>query len=438
MSMKRRRVIAWGVFVVILLGCIGVVAAARRAKLSATDGEIPVGQVKRGDLDLKVVVTGELRANHTITLTAPPVGGGALQITRLSHTGAVVKKGDIVIEFDPSEQLYKLEQNRSELLQADQEIAKARADAAVLAAQDKVALLKARFDVRRAELDVQKNELVSAIDGKKNQLALEQAQRVLAELEQDIQSHTASGQATIYLAQEKRNKAKLAMDQAQQNIDKMHVTATMDGLVSIEKNREASGGFFFEGMTLPDYRAGDQVQPGSGIAEVIDSREMEVISKIDEHDRSNVKTGQSAEIEFDALPGHVFRGTVKNVGGMSMRQFWEEQLGGKFNVSIQLSKADSRLRPGLTAQVVILGDEKKNVLYVPRQALFLKDGKRVVYVKKGNGFEQHEVKVQSEGESRAAIEGLNAGTEVALVDPTAPRKAGNSGAASPSIGGGTP
>ena len=115
-------------------------------------------------------------------LTAPPVGGGALQITRLSHTGLPVKKGDIVIEFDPSEQRYKLEQNRSELLQADQEITKAKADAAVLAAQDKVALLKARFDVRRAELDVQKNELVSAIDGKKNQLALEQAQRVLAEL----------------------------------------------------------------------------------------------------------------------------------------------------------------------------------------------------------------------------------------------------------------
>ena len=201
--MKRRRVILWGVLAAILVGAVAVVAAARRSSIPASDGEIPVGQVKRGDMELKVVVTGELRANHTITLTAPPVGGGALQITQLSHTGVPVKKGDIVIEFDPSEQRYKLEQNRSELLQADQEITKAKADAAVLAAQDKVALLKDRFDVRRAELDVQKNELVSAIDGKKNQLALEQAQRVLAELEQDIQSHTASGQATIYLAQEK-------------------------------------------------------------------------------------------------------------------------------------------------------------------------------------------------------------------------------------------
>jgi multidrug efflux pump subunit AcrA (membrane-fusion protein) len=436
--MKRRRVIVWGTLVVILVGAIAVVAAARRTTLPAAEGEIPVGQVKRGDLELKVVVTGELRATHTITLTAPPVGGGALQITRLSHTGLAVKKGDIVIEFDPSEQHYKLEQNRSELLQAEQEITKAKADAAVLAAQDKVALLKARFDVRRAELDVQKNELVSAIDGKKNQLALEQARRVLAELEQDIQSHTASGQATIYLAQEKRNKAKLAMDQAQQNIAKMHVAAEIDGLVSIEKNRDASGGFFFDGMTLPDYREGDQVEPGSPIAEVIDSREMEINCKINEHDRSNLKTGQAAEIEFDALRGQVFHGTVKTVGGMSQRQFWEENQGGKFDVSIQLPNIDSRLRPGLTAQVVIRGDEKKNVLYVPRQALFLKDGKRVVYVKNGGGFEPREVKIQSEGESRAAIEGLTAGADVALIDPTAPRKAGSPGMPAPSLGGGTP
>jgi HlyD family secretion protein len=436
--MKRRRIILWLGSMVVLVAAIAALATARRTSVPATDGEISLGQVKRGDLDLNVVATGELRANHTMMLTAPPVGGGALQITRLSHTGVPVKKGDIVIEFDPSEQHYKLEQNRSELLQAEQEITKAQADAAVLTAQDKVALLKARFDVRRAELDVQKNELVSAIEGKKNQLALEQAKRVLAELEQDVQSHTASGQSTIYLAQEKRNKAKLAMDQAQQNIDKMRVPAAMDGLVSIQKNRDASGGFFFDGMTLPDYREGDQVQPGSAIAEVIDSREMEITAKINEHDRSNIKPGQPVEVEFDALPGEIFHGTVKTVGGMSRRQFWEENEGGKFDVAIQLPNINSRLRPGLTAQVVIRGDSKKNVLYVPRQALFLKDGKRIVYVKSGNGFEQREIKIQNEGESRAAIEGLQEGTAVALVDPTAPRKTGSAGASAPGLGGGTP
>jgi len=40
------------------------------------------------------------------------------------------------------------------------------------------------------------------------------------------------------------------MEQAQANIGKMHVVAPMDGLVALEKNEGASGGFFFEGMSL--------------------------------------------------------------------------------------------------------------------------------------------------------------------------------------------
>src|ERR1700730_12658068 len=219
--MRSRRAMTWTVAGVVLCAVIGVVGAVRRAAPHATTDELPTGVVKRGDLDMKVYVTGELRASHSEMLTAPPIGGGALQITQLLHTGTVVKKGDLVIEFDPTEQLFKLDQNRSELLQAEQEITKARADAAVVTAQDKVALLKARFDVRRAELEVQKNELVSVIDAKKNQLAVEQAKRSLAKLQQDIESHTESGRATIQLAQEKRNKAHQAKDQARRNIEKM-------------------------------------------------------------------------------------------------------------------------------------------------------------------------------------------------------------------------
>src|ERR1700722_1666628 len=424
--MRSKRAITWSVVAVVLFAVVGVVAAVRRAKPVATGEEMPTSSVKRGDLDMKVRANGELRASQTKILTAPAVGGDALQITHLAQTGRPVKKGDVIIEFDPSEQHYKLEQNRSELLQAEQEITKAKADAAVVAAQDKVALLKARFDVRRAELDVQKNELVSTIDARKNDLALEQAKRVLAELEQDIKSRSVSGQATVALAEEKRNKAKLAMDQAQGNIDKMRVTAPMDGLVSLDKNEGAAGGFFFSGMSLPEYREGDQVEAGRTVGQVLDSSEMELVAKVGELERNNIKQGQSVDIELDALPGTTLHGTVKTVGGSTAnRMFWDDDNSStKFEVSVTLSTSDPRLRPGMTAQILINEDARKGVLYVPRQALFLKDNKRVAYIKRGNSFDPHEVKIQAENESRAAIEGLAAGTEIALIDPTAPRKRG--------------
>jgi multidrug resistance efflux pump len=433
--MKRHRVFTAVIVFLVLASAVGAVVAANRVHLPSKKDEVPLALVKRGSLDLEVHATGELHASHELMLTAPAVGGDSLQITELARTGGMVKKGDIVLTFDPSEQHYKLEQNHSEFLQAEQEITKAKADAVVLAAQDKVALLKARHSVRRAELDVEKNELESKIDADKNLLALDQAKRVLAELEKDAESHKATGQAAIYLALEKSNKAKLAMDQAQQNLEKMKVVAPMDGLVSVQKNQQAAGGIYFTGMSLPDYRPGDQVYSGSSIANVVDPMSLDLTSKVSEQDRGNIHQGEPAEVTFDALPGRVFHGAVKSLGGMSTRQMFEASSSGGFDVTIQLAESDQRLRSGFTAVILFKGGSQSNVITLPRQAIFLKDGKRIVYIKSANGFDQREIKIKSQSESRAAVEGIDAGSMVALIDPTAPRKTTASSSANGGIEG---
>jgi multidrug efflux pump subunit AcrA (membrane-fusion protein) len=239
---------------------------------------------------------------------------------------------------------------------------------------------------------VQKNELVSTIDAQKNQLALDQANRALTELNHDIQSHGITEKTGVDLAREKWNKAKLSMDQARQNIQKIRVVSPIDGLVAIQKN---VGDFAFSGMSFPDFHEGDQAQPGTAVAQVIDSRDMELSAKVSENDRANIV------------------------------------------VSIQLTDPDSRLLPGLTAQIVIVGNKEQNTLYLPRQALFQKEGAQTVFLKKGASFKPLPVKVHSENETRAAIEGLKEGDEVALIDPTAPRK-GASSAGAPALGGGAP
>jgi hypothetical protein len=162
---------------------------------------------------------------------------------------------------------------------------------------------------------------------------------------------------------------------------------------------------------------------------------MEVSAKINERDRSNIKIGQDVDIRLDALPGYSFHGAVKTVSGMAMKNFWEDQSGGKFDITVQIPGADPKLRAGFTAQLFIVGDVRKDVLYVPRQALFIKDGKRVAYVRNVNGFEPREVEVKAENESRAAIEGLKPSTEVALINPLVPRKVASPGTAEPISGG---
>ncbi len=423
MKLKQARVPLLSILAVLVIAASATVWLRAVGRSRTTDQAIPAAAVERGAISLDVYGTGELQASHTVMLAVPPIGGDALQITKLVHTGARVKKGDIVIEFDPSGQQFKLEQSRSDLEQAQQEIAKAQADAAVLAAKDKVALLKAHYDVRKAELDMQKNELLSKIEGQKNQLALDQANRALAELEQDIKSHAQSGQADVDLAQEKYNKAKLTMDAAQQNLEKMQVAAPMDGLVTIRKNEFASGGIFFTGMTLPEFRVGDQVQPGSPIAQIVDPMEMNLLAHMNEQSRSNLRTGQAVEVRFNAMPGSVFHGTVKSVAGMTAHAFvFDSTTGGNFDVTITIPNLDPRLRPGLTSELRFEGETQKGVLFVPRIAVFVKEGKHIVYVRNGSGYQQREVKVLSENESRSAISGVDVGTLVALRDPTAPAK----------------
>ena len=234
--MERRK--TWRIAAILgALVLAGAIAAALRTNVRPVSGpDIPVAEIKRGDLNPRIHAKGELSAEHFALLMAPTIGGGSLQITHLLRTGTMVKAGDVVVEFDPSEQQYKLDQNRSDLLQAEQESAKAEADAAVQTAQDKSALLKDKFDVRSAELDVSKNELLSAIDAKKNDLALSEAKRALQQLEEDIKSHAASNQASIAVAKEKHNKAELAIKQAQLNIESMRVRAPISGLAVVERN----------------------------------------------------------------------------------------------------------------------------------------------------------------------------------------------------------
>ena len=402
--------------ILLLLLTVGAGLPVAWQKLRKPVHETMTIRVQRGTVDSRIYVRGELRAMRSAVLLAPPVGG-RLQIVQLAKTGARVNPGDVVVEFNPAEQQHTLEQSRAELQRAEQEITKTKADAAVQVAQDLVALLKARFDVRRAELEVSKNELVSAIDAKKNLLALEEAKRRLAQLEQDTQSRVASNQASLAVSEEKRNKAQLAMQQAQKNIEQMRLSTPIGGLVAVKENFDIMGGFFFGGMVVPDYREGDQVQPGRTVAEVHAIEEMEIQAKVNETDRANLVFGQPAEVRVDGLSGLTFSAKLKTMAGLSTRRFFDIDAVRQFDAIFELNKLDARIRPGASAELTIIGDPLKNALFLPRQALFEKEGKPVVYVKVGHKFEPREVKIARRTEAYIVVDGLSEGTEVALVNP---------------------
>jgi HlyD family secretion protein len=410
----------------LLLAACGLLAAALAAAMAGcslrgavrpADAAILSAPVKHTDFQLEVHATGVLRAIHSVSLGAPPIGGGTLQIIRLLSTGTPVKAGQVVVAFDPSQQEYNLAQSRSDFEQAQQAIVQARDNAAVQSAEDKTALLKAQFAVRQAQLKVGENPLLSAIDAKKNLLALDQANRALAETEHDIQSHAASNQAAIAIARQKRAKAQLAMTEARRNIASMQVRSPLDGLVVIGENRNASGGIFFTGMTLPDYQTGDQVNPGAIVEQVVDIDHMKLAAQIGQAARSNIHSGDRVRIRVDAIPGATFTGKVTSIAGMSANPFFSAGLHPKIGVNVRFDHPDPRLRPGYSAHLVIFGRRLKNVLTVPREAVFDLTGSPSVYLKQGSGFARRHVKVRYLSDSTAVIAGVPPGTAVALANP---------------------
>ena len=417
--MKRRRAI-WGVLVVVAVGLAAAMAMAV-PRLPEKSSGTPTARVVRGALKLNVHATGELRAGRTVTLVTPPVGG-MLRIVHMVPTGMSVKSGDVLMEFDPADQQYALEQARTDLAEAEQEIVKMKADREVQLAQDAVELLTARFDVRRAELDTLANEFVAAIDAQKNVLSYEEAKRRLAQLEEDVKSRSETSSASLQVVQEKLNKARMAMQRAQQVIQSLVLKAPADGIVSAKENRDASGGMFFWGMVLPEYRQGDSVWPGRPVIDLIENGKMELRAKIDESDRTNLVEGQVADVSVDALPGRTFKARVGALSGLATRgSFFEPtaSVSRLFDVIFQFDTQEPSLKAGASARVFIEGREVPNVLHVPRQAVFAKAGKNHVFVKVGDRFEPRDVKVVQRTESRIAIEGVDEGIEIALVDPTA-------------------
>jgi multidrug resistance efflux pump len=410
----KRRIIAASV----LLAAAAIAATFVKAGpvLPERRSPVPTARVVRGPLKLTVYATGDLRAGRTVNLMAPSVGG-QIRIVKLLTTGTPVKTGDVVMEFDPSDQQFALEQAKVDLDSAEQQIVKMKADNAVTESQDKLNLLTAKYDVRKAELDVAGNEFVGAIDAQKNQLTLDQAKHHLQQLQEDASSRLATGAASLAVVVEKRNKAELQMKRARGIIDSLVVKSSIDGVVSVKENRDGQT-FYYSGMVLPEYREGDTTYSGRNVADVIEQGTMEAHAKVTETDRDNLQQGQSAIVQIDALPGRSYGAKVGALTGSASRgNFFETSAVRQFDIVLALDRPDPEMRAGSSLRVTIDGREVKNAVHVPRQAIFDKNGKNFVYLQIGDRFERRDIKVENATESRAIVSGLNEGDVIALVDP---------------------
>ncbi len=385
-------------------------ARAYRAIQKDKTGFLPTAKVERGDLNLTISAQGELRGQNPEIMTAPMIGGTELHITKLLKSGTPVKKGDVIVLFDTTEQEYKLKEAEADLAEAQQHILQAKAQQEAQDEEDRYALSKATTDVTLAELDVRKDPLLAPIAARQNELALSAARDHLSQLQKNLANRQATNTAATEIQEAGRAKAEAQATTARQNIEAMTLRANRDGYVSVDQN--SNGEFFFYGMTLPLFQVGDAVRPGMAVAEIPDLKSWEIEANIAELDRGHIAVGDAVDVAIVAVPDEKFSGHVKDVGGTSGPP-WNR----RFACKLALDRTSSKLRPGMSARLTITTDHLRNVLWLPAQALFESDGRTFVYARSGAAFSPRDVKLVRRSETRVVISGLAAGQVVALANP---------------------
>lgn len=370
----------------------------------------PSTKVRRGDVTFTVSANGALQGGNSKMVTAPMIGSQTLVITELTPSGDMVTEGEVVLRFDSTDEAYKLREAEADVQETEQQVVQAEAEAAAKEEELNYDLIKARGDLRDAELEARRNPLLASIVARQNDLALEGARDKLAKLEQDYPARKATAKASIAIQVAARDKAKMQADTAKRNIDLMNVKAPASGYFNIERNTNQN--MMYPGMVLPLFQVGDQARPGMAVAQVPDMNHWEVTAQIAESDRGHLSIGQPAEVRVVALPGKTFHGRIKDLGGTTGSP-WER----RFECKLSLDDPISELRPGMSTRIVVTMETLKNALWLPAQALFESDSRTFVYLKSGRGFTAHDVKLIRRSESKVVLTGLTEGDVVSLASP---------------------
>lgn len=388
----------------------GVVLGAVR--FSTRSPEVPTWDVKRGEFVDSVQFRGEIKAMKSVTISAPAEAGD-LQIVKIVADGTQVKQGDVVVEFDHTKTEQDLAQDRSVLKSAQAEIEQARAQARLTEEEDVTAVMKARFDVETAQLDAGKQEIVSRIEGAEAKLRVADSAQELHEVEEKLSSDKAVNKATIESKIQASKKAAYDVQRAENALTQMTLHAPSAGLISLVPLWRPGG--------ESPFKPGDRAWPGAPIAELPDVSTLRVSTRADETERGRLALGETVNAQLDAIPDRQFTGKIEQISTIATIDFsagWP--IPRNFNLQIALDQTDSRLKPGMTAQLTVIVDRVPNALTIPVEASFQRSGKTIAYVWESSKFQERVIQVGRRSRDRILIaSGLRPGDRVAMKDPTA-------------------
>lgn len=372
--------------------------------------------VERRPFSHTLRLAGTTQAAHSFLVLAPRLEGaqlGNMVVTYLAQSGALVKKGDVLVRFDPQGQIKDYLDKQNQYTGLLGQLAQKQADEAIAKAKDDTELEEADNDLKKAQLEVQKSEIVSRIDAEKNEESLEEAKATLAQLKETYELKRKAGAAAIRILQLQCDRAKEAMGYAQSNAAKMTIHSPMDGVAVFTTT--------WIGGRMGTVQVGDTVWPGLSFMQVVDPSQMQVRVPVNQVDFAKVRPGQNAVIHLDAYPGLALPGVLEEISPLGLPGRFSEKVR-TFAARFQIQGTDPRLLPDLSAAVDIALQEQQEALVVPLQSIARDSSGDYLWLKNGRGFQKRQVRIGERNDMEAVVlSGISAGEVI---------RASNLGAAS--------
>ena len=318
-----RRGIAAGVVAAIVLIAV-VVTFVINTRPAGNNGPV-TDMVTEGTFTTTVDAKGQLKP-ISASVVSPSVDGTVAQIN--VQAGQSVNEGDVLMTIKNDE----LDRNVAE------------AQRAVTAAQEDLKNAQAALGAAQAAPMPDADGATTPTDATADASAISTAQRNLA-----------SAQATL--------------EQATAKAAERTVKAPSSGSI-VELNAKV-GATVTGGMVMGE---GD-TSGGKQCMQIADLSKMKVTVQVGEKDIAKIAVGQSANVTYPAFPDIVSQGTVTAIASVANSDSASGSGGSvTFNVDILIEAPDSRLKPGMTAEVSVVTEQLDDVVMVPTMALMTEDG----------------------------------------------------------------
>lgn len=388
---------------------VGLAALALRLAGSGGGDGVATFEVGPTRFVREVAAPGVLKAVRATPIIVPMETGREQKVAFLARSGAFLKTGDVVVEFDPWDAEREAADGNADLAAARAKIDKSRAEGGKTAQSLRLDREVAREALDQAEtFKITDEQLYSRNKIIESALDRELFQKKAEVADRKIGTSGKLSAADRALGEIEAGKAQTKVKNAEKSLRALRITAPHDGLLVLEK--KWSGEPFY---------VGDSVWPGQKLAEIPDLSQVEARVFVLEADAAGLKPGLVARLAIEGRPGSDFPAKVKNVDALAKPRDRGSPVK-YFETTLALEKTDPDfMKPGERVRALIRLEEAEGVVAIPRGALFEKDGKRVVYKREAAGFVPVEVTVGRNSISRVVVEkGLRTGDRVALRDPT--------------------